>query len=129
MTAAAASSTDKTRARAERRKALREIRMSYLFLLPYLILLVMFGVFPVAYAFGLSFFDTIEMVFWGLTNYDFKWHLGDRFTLLSDGYADVFAQGLRQIGTGDQARLDRRVRDQSVLDRGWRHILTLRGLE
>ena len=68
MTAAAASSTDKTRARAERRKAFREIRMSYLFLLPYLVLLIMFGVFPVAYAFGLSFFDTIEMVLKGFVN-------------------------------------------------------------
>jgi multiple sugar transport system permease protein len=71
VTAAALRSTDKTRARAERRKAFRNTRMSYLFLLPYLILLIMFGVFPVAYAFGLSFFDTIEMAFWGLTNYDF----------------------------------------------------------
>lgn len=71
MTVLALSPSAKTRARAERRKAFRETRMSYLFLLPYLILLVMFGVFPVAYAFGLSFFDTIEMLFWGLTNYDF----------------------------------------------------------
>ena len=29
----------------------------------------MFAVFPVLYAFGLSFFDTIDHVFWGLTNY------------------------------------------------------------
>ena len=29
----------------------------------------MFAVFPVLYAFGLSFFDTIDYVFWGLTNY------------------------------------------------------------
>jgi hypothetical protein len=36
----------------------------------------------------------------GLTNYDFKWHLGDRFTLMSDGFADVFAQGLRQVTVG-----------------------------
>ena len=40
-------------------------------LLPYLLLLIMFGIFPIAYAFGLSFFDTIQMVFWGITNYQF----------------------------------------------------------
>jgi multiple sugar transport system permease protein len=45
--------------------------MSYLLLLPYILLLLMFGVFPIAYALGLSFFDTIEMVFWGFTNYEF----------------------------------------------------------
>ncbi|WP_417309271.1 carbohydrate ABC transporter permease [Devosia sp.] len=45
--------------------------MSYLLMLPYLLLLVMFGIVPIAYALGLSFFDTIEMVFWGLTNYEF----------------------------------------------------------
>ena len=43
------------RARAARRKGVRDTRMSYLLLLPYLLLLVMFGIFPVAYAFGLSF--------------------------------------------------------------------------
>lgn len=59
------------RARRARRKGQRDTRMSYLLLAPYLLLLAMFGVFPVAYAFGLSFFDTIEMVFWGLTNYEF----------------------------------------------------------
>jgi len=36
----------------------------------------------------------------GMVDYDFKWHLGDRFTLLSDGFADVFDQGLRQITVG-----------------------------
>jgi multiple sugar transport system permease protein len=60
-----------TRAAKVRRKAMRDTRMSYLLLAPYLVLLFMFGVFPVAYAFGLSFFDTIEMEFWGLTNYEF----------------------------------------------------------
>ena len=59
------------RSRAEQRKNGRDTRMSYLLLLPYLLLLLMFGVFPIAYAFGLSFFDTIEKVFWGLTNYQF----------------------------------------------------------
>lgn len=59
------------RQRRARRKFVRDTRMSYLLLAPYLVLLVMFGLFPIAYAFGLSFFDTIEMVFWGLANYDF----------------------------------------------------------
>jgi len=45
--------------------------MSYLLLAPYLLLLAMFGIFPIAYAFGLSFVDTIEMAFYGLANYDF----------------------------------------------------------
>lgn len=61
--------TDRTRK--EKQKARRDTRMSYLLLAPYLILLLMFGLFPIAYAFGLSFFDTIEMVFWGFTNYQF----------------------------------------------------------
>lgn len=59
------------RLREEQRKARRDMRMSYLLLLPYLLLLIMFGIFPIAYAFGLSFFDTIQMVFWGITNYQF----------------------------------------------------------
>ncbi|MDB5537769.1 MAG: maltose transporter permease protein [Devosia sp.] len=59
------------RARKEKQKARRDTRMSYLLLAPYLLLLAMFGLFPIAYAFGLSFFDTIEMVFWGMTNYQF----------------------------------------------------------
>jgi multiple sugar transport system permease protein len=42
---------------------------SLLLALPYLLLLALFGVFPVCYAFGLSFMDTIDYVFWGLTNY------------------------------------------------------------
>jgi hypothetical protein len=36
----------------------------------------------------------------GLLNYDFRWHVGDRFTLLSDGYADTFPDGLRTISAG-----------------------------
>jgi multiple sugar transport system permease protein len=59
------------RARAAKRKGRRDTRMAYLLLLPYLVLLIMFGVFPVAYAFGLSFVDTIEMAFYGLANYEF----------------------------------------------------------
>jgi hypothetical protein len=59
------------RARKAKQKGRRDTRMSYLLLAPYLLLLLMFGLFPIAYAFGLSFFDTIEMVFWGVTNYQF----------------------------------------------------------
>jgi multiple sugar transport system permease protein len=43
---------------------------AYLFLVPYLVLLGMFGIFPVGYAVGLSFFDTITGGFSGLTNYE-----------------------------------------------------------
>jgi multiple sugar transport system permease protein len=60
---------ERDRSRAARRKAGRDTRMSYLLLLPYLILLALFGIFPIAYAFGLSFVDTIEMAFYGVTNY------------------------------------------------------------
>lgn len=31
----------------------------------------------------------------GLVNFDFRWHVGDRVTLLSDGMYDFFAQGQR----------------------------------
>jgi hypothetical protein len=36
----------------------------------------------------------------GMLDYDFRWHLGDRLTLLSDGFADLFGQGLRTFTTG-----------------------------
>ncbi len=36
----------------------------------------------------------------GLLDYDLRWHLGDRFTVLSDGYADVFGSGLKTISGG-----------------------------
>ena len=36
----------------------------------------------------------------GMVNYDFRWHVGDRMTLLSDGYADLFSQGLRTVSFG-----------------------------
>jgi hypothetical protein len=36
----------------------------------------------------------------GLINYDFKYHIGDRLSLLSDGYADLFDRGLRQVTAG-----------------------------
>ena len=41
----------------------------------------------------------------GVFDYDFRWHVGDRFTILSDGYADTFSQGLKTISLG--ARLTR----------------------
>jgi multiple sugar transport system permease protein len=41
----------------------------YLFLLPYLVLLAMFGIVPVLYAVGLSFFDTYDRTFVGLGNF------------------------------------------------------------
>ena len=36
----------------------------------------------------------------GLIDYDLRWHLGDRVTILSDGYFDVFGDGLRTISIG-----------------------------
>ncbi len=36
----------------------------------------------------------------GLLEYDFRWHLGDRFTVVSDGFADTFGQGLRSATIG-----------------------------
>jgi hypothetical protein len=33
----------------------------------------------------------------GLLSYDFRWHLGDRFSILSDAHADLFSDGLRTI--------------------------------
>jgi hypothetical protein len=36
----------------------------------------------------------------GQINYDLRWHLGDRFSILSDGYADTFGDGLRTISIG-----------------------------
>jgi hypothetical protein len=36
----------------------------------------------------------------GLIDYDFQWHIGDRLTFLSDGFFDVFDQGLRQVTVG-----------------------------
>jgi multiple sugar transport system permease protein len=59
------------RRRTERRRNAREVRIAYLFLLPYLMLLFMFGIFPVFYAFGLSWVDTIDYVFYGAANYAF----------------------------------------------------------
>jgi len=36
----------------------------------------------------------------GMLSYDLRWHVGDRVTLLSDGYADTFSDGLRTISIG-----------------------------
>jgi hypothetical protein len=36
----------------------------------------------------------------GLLEYDFRWHVGDRVTILSDGYADLFPDGLTMISVG-----------------------------
>jgi hypothetical protein len=36
----------------------------------------------------------------GLLDYDLRWHLGDRLTIVSDGAADVFGSGLRTIAGG-----------------------------
>lgn len=53
---------------ATRRQRRRSIART-VFLAPYLLLMIMFGVIPIFYAFGLSFFDTVDYVFWGWTNY------------------------------------------------------------
>ena len=36
----------------------------------------------------------------GLVDYDFRWHVGDRVTLLSDGFADFFGGGLHKVTLG-----------------------------
>jgi len=36
----------------------------------------------------------------GLVNYDFSWHVGDRFSVLSDGFFDFFADGLQTASVG-----------------------------
>ena len=36
----------------------------------------------------------------GQLEYDFRWHVGDRVTVLSDGYADIFPGGLTMISLG-----------------------------
>lgn len=36
----------------------------------------------------------------GPTTYDFRYHIGDRFSILSDGYIDFFDDGLRSISAG-----------------------------
>ena len=39
----------------------------------------------------------------GQLEYDFKWHIGDRFSLVSDAYLDFFGQGLRTVSAGVQS--------------------------
>ncbi|MEM9409860.1 MAG: hypothetical protein AAGA30_02030, partial [Planctomycetota bacterium] len=39
----------------------------------------------------------------GMLNYDFQWFIGDRVSLVSDGYADFFSQGLRTVSLGIQS--------------------------
>ncbi len=36
----------------------------------------------------------------GLADFDFRWHVGDRLTLVSDGYFDFFDDGLQTISVG-----------------------------
>ena len=36
----------------------------------------------------------------GMASYDYRWHLGDRLTLMSDGFADLFDDGLRTAAIG-----------------------------
>lgn len=36
----------------------------------------------------------------GLIDYDLVWNLGDRFAIVSDGYADLFGEGLRTVSGG-----------------------------
>ncbi len=36
----------------------------------------------------------------GMMDYDFRWHVGNRFTLVSDGFFDFFSQGLRTASFG-----------------------------
>ena len=36
----------------------------------------------------------------GLLEYDYRWHIGDRLTLLSDGFVDLFSEGLRKFTAG-----------------------------
>jgi hypothetical protein len=36
----------------------------------------------------------------GMIDYDLRWHLGDRFSVLSDGQAETFGDGLRTASVG-----------------------------
>ena len=36
----------------------------------------------------------------GLVDYDMQWHVGDRFTILSDGFVDFFSDGLQTFSGG-----------------------------
>jgi hypothetical protein len=37
-----------------------------------------------------------------LLNYDFRWFVGDRFCIVSDGFADFFSQGLKTVSLGGE---------------------------
>ena len=39
----------------------------------------------------------------GMLDYNFRWFIGDRVSLVSDGYADFFSQGLRTVSVGLQS--------------------------
>jgi hypothetical protein len=54
----------------------------------------------------------------GLLDYDLRWHVGDRFTVLSDGFADIFDDGLRTVSIG--GRITRPERSSLYL--GYRSI-------
>ena len=43
----------------------------------------------------------------GMLDYDFRWFIGDRVSLVSDGYADFFGQGLRTVSIGLQSNRPR----------------------
>lgn len=53
---------------------------------------------------GLSFFPDADRDNFGeelgMATYDFRWHVGDRVTLLSDGFADIFTDGLKTVSVG-----------------------------
>lgn len=36
----------------------------------------------------------------GLIDYDMRWNIGDRFSIVSDGFADVFGDGLKTVSGG-----------------------------
>ena len=59
------------RERQRRHQRRRGVLAAYLFLAPYLAFLLMFGAFPIFYALGLSFTDTIDGGFGVLLNYEF----------------------------------------------------------
>ena len=44
--------------------------------------------------------DNFGTADFGMFDYDFRWYLGDRFSVVSDGYADFFSQGLRTVSVG-----------------------------
>lgn len=54
----------------------------------------------------------------GLLDYDLAWHLGDRFSFLSDGFADLFTDGLQTWSAG--VALNRPARGNAYI--GYRSI-------